>query len=192
MSDSESDSKINEILTTVKNIDSMNLFKVLKAVISELERKSKQPVKEQKAKKGSMPKGVIPPQLMKPRAWVEYTLKDARENGWEIFSVKKKKKDKESGIMLEEIVTMPCSSKVSGVHIYEGSVTETVPTGRQIIHKEAMSLSKQRKENGHSSYALFESQYGSESKESESEPEPEPEPEPVQKTVKIVKKKNAK
>jgi len=188
------DSDINNILTSIKNIDSDNLFKILKTVISELERKSKQPVKEQKAKKGSMPKGVIPPQLMKPRAWVEFTLKDARENGWETFSVKKKKKDKESGNMIEEIVIMPCSSNVSGVHIYEGSVTEIVPTGRQIIHKEAMSLSKQRKENGHSSYALFESQYGSESKESESEPEPvsEPVPEPVQNTVKIVKKRTTK
>jgi hypothetical protein len=106
-----------------------------------------------------MPKGAIPPQLKKPRAWVEYTLKDALENGWESFTVVQKKKDKETNTITEEQIEMPASILHNGAHIYKDSISEKTPEGKQLIHKEAMSLSKQRKESSHATYAEFEAQY---------------------------------
>jgi hypothetical protein len=106
-----------------------------------------------------MPKGAIPPQLKKPRAWVEFTLKHALENGWETFTVHQTHKDKATGDVTEEEIEMSASILHEGAHVYEDSVTDKTPNGRQLIHKEAMSLSKQRKETGHPTYAEFEAEY---------------------------------
>ena len=114
---------------------------------------------EGKKKSGSMPKGEVPPQLRKPRAWVEFTLKHALENGWESFTIHQTHKDKESGEVTEEEITMPASVLHNGAHVYKDSVTPSTPDGKQIIHKDAMSLSKQRKAEGHPSYAEFEAEY---------------------------------
>jgi len=52
-----------------------------------------------------------------------------------------------------------------GAHVYDGSVTEKTPAGKQLIHKDAMSLSKQRwapkdKKGTHGElYAEFEAAY---------------------------------
>jgi hypothetical protein len=168
-SDSENtNTTMEEVLATVKTLEAPELFKLLKAVASEAEKKSKQTKATAKAtakKTGSMPKGAVPPQLKKPRAWVEYTLKDALENGWESFTVLQKKKDKETNTVTEEQIEMPASVLHEGAHIYKDSITEKTPSGRQIIHKEAMSLSKQRKEANHPSYAEFEAQYVEEASE---------------------------
>ena len=90
---------MDSLVTSVKALDSADLFKLLKATLAEAEKKAKAGGKGGKAKAtkkaGSAPKGVIPSQLKKPRAWVEYTLKDAIENGWESFTVHQTKKDKE-------------------------------------------------------------------------------------------------
>jgi hypothetical protein len=155
----------------VSSLDASELFKLLKAVAAEAEKKSKTASRTGKAapkatvakKTGSMPKGAIPPQLKKPRAWVEFTLKDALENGWEPFTVIQKKKDKETNTVTEEQIEMPGSTLHNGAHIYKGSVTEKTPEGKQLIHKEAMSLSKQRKEASHSSYSRFTDTYVDES-----------------------------
>ena len=153
----------------VSSLPVSELFKLLKAVAAEAEKKSKQPkttTKTPAAKKtGSMPKGAIPQQLKKPRAWVEFTLKHALENGWEPFTVLQKKKDKETNVITEEQIEMPGSILHEGAYIYKDSVSEKTPTGKQIIHKEAMSLSKQRKENHHPTYAEFEASYVDESSE---------------------------
>lgn len=151
----------DEIISTIKTLESPELFKILKAIISELEKKSKEvkPAKQSK-KNGSSPKGVVPPQLMKPRAWVEYTLKNAIEHGWESFNIRQKRKNKETGQMEEEITVMLESYIQGDVNIYKDSITEKTPNGRQINHKDAMSLSKHRKESGHPTYALFEASYG--------------------------------
>ena len=154
-----------EVITSVKQFSSAELFKLLKAVISATEKKAKATLKAathtEKAaaravkKTGSMPKGTIPPQFKKPRAWLEYTLKDILENGWESFTVLNKKKG--------EQIEMPGSVLHNGpdgpIHIYDGSVTEKTPNGKQPIPKDAMSISKIRKEAGHTSYALFEASY---------------------------------
>jgi membrane protein involved in colicin uptake len=155
---------MEDVMSAVKTFESSDLFKLLKAVAAEAEKKSKTAAKAAPktatAKKtGSMPKGAIPPQLKKPRAWVEFTLKDALENGWEPFTVVQKKKDKETNTVTEEQIEMPGSVLHNGAHIYKDSITEKTPDGKQLIHKEAMSLSKQRKEAGHASYSTFESTY---------------------------------
>jgi len=158
---------MESVMSAVKTLESPDLFKLLKTVIAEAEKKSKIAAKAvpkataraQQKKTGSMPKGAIPPQLKKPRAWVEFTLKDALENGWESFTVVQKKKDKETNTVTEEQIEMPGSILHEGAHVYKDSVTEEKPAGKQLIHKEAMSLSKQRKESNHASYSRFESTY---------------------------------
>jgi hypothetical protein len=154
---------LEDVVSSLKTFESAELFKLLKAVATEAEKKSKQTKTTTKAstakKAGSMPKGAVPPQLKKPRAWVEFTLKNALENGWEPFTVLQKKKDKETNTITEEQIEMPGSNLHNGAHIYEDSITDKTPEGRQLIHKEAMSLSKQRKETGHATYAEFEAQY---------------------------------
>jgi hypothetical protein len=134
----------------------------MKVAISEAEKKSKQTkaataVTAAAKKTGSMPKGTVPPQLKKPRAWVEYTLKHAQDNGWEAFTIIQKKKDND--MVIEEQIEMPASVLHNGIHIYKDSITEKNPNGRSIIHKDAMSLSKQRKVTAHPSYSDFEAEY---------------------------------
>jgi len=165
-SDSENTTiTMEDVVSSLKTFESTELFKLLKAVATEAEKKSKATAKSATGAKapskkaGSMPKGAVPPQLKKPRAWVEFTLKHALENGWESFTVLQKKKDKETNTVTEEQIEMPASVLHNGAHIYEGSVTDSHPDGRQIIHKEAMSLSKQRKESGHATYAEFDASY---------------------------------
>jgi hypothetical protein len=164
-SDSENTTfSMEDVMSAVKTFEASDLFKLLKAVASEAEKKSKTAAKTTTKtaptkKAGSMPKGTVPPQLKKPRAWVEFTLKDALENGWEPFTVLQKKKDKETNTITEEQIEMPGSILHDGAHIYKDSITDKTPQGRQLIHKEAMSLSKQRKESNHSSYADFEATY---------------------------------
>ena len=156
-----------EILTAVKTFEAADLFKLLKAVASEAEKKTKTAAKRgssgdtsaSRKKAGSMPKGEVPPQLKKPRAWVEFTLKSALEDGWESFTIVQKKKDKETNTVTEEQIEMPGSIMHDGAHIYEDSITDKTPNGKQLIHKEAMSLSKQRKTSGHATYAEFEASY---------------------------------
>ena len=154
---------MEDIVSSLKTFESSELFKILKAVATEAEKKTKLTKTTTKAttskKAGSMPKGAVPPQLKKPRAWVEFTLKNALENGWESFTVLQKKKDKETNTITEEQIEMPGSTLHNGAHIYKDSINEKTPEGRQLIHKEAMSLSKQRKESGHATFAEFDSSY---------------------------------
>ncbi len=136
------------LLALLKSLEAADLFKVIKAATTEAEKRTKGSVPRGRAaaskKAGSMPKGVVPPQLKKPRAWVDFTLQHALENGWEAFTVYQTKKNKVTGEKEEEEIEMPASVLHDGAYVYEGSVTEKTPAGRQLIHKDAMSLSKQR------------------------------------------------
>ena len=142
--------EMDALVATLKSLDTADLFKVMKQAISEAEKRAKGSSKAAgktaaaSKKAGSMPKGVVPPQLRKPRAWVDFTLKHALENGWETFTVYQTKKDKVSGEKVEEEIEMPGSILHNSAYVYEGSVTEKTPEGKQLIHKDAMSLSKQR------------------------------------------------
>jgi hypothetical protein len=138
---------MDAVLATLKSLETADLFKVMKQALAAAEKRSTGVAPRGKAaakKTGSMPKGVVPPQLRKPRAWVDFTLQHALENGWESFTVFQTKKDKETGEKIEEEIEMPGSILHDGAYVYEDSVTEKCPTGKQLIHKDAMSLSKQR------------------------------------------------
>ncbi len=161
---------LDTLLESVKTLDASDLFKLLKVVLSETEKKTKLATKKQKANKGSekptkkktgsMPKGEIPSQLLKPRAWVEYTQKNANESGWESFVIHHTRKNKETGQKTEETIAMPASVKNSdGKYVYAGSITEETPSGRSMIYKEVMSLSKHRKATEHPTYKAFEASY---------------------------------
>ena len=157
------------VLATLKSLETADLFKVMKQALAAAEKRSTSAAPRGKAaaakKAGSMPKGVVPPQLRKPRAWVDFTLHHALENGWESFTVFQNKKDKETGEKVEEQIEMSASVLHDGAHVYDGSVTEKTPAGKQLIHKDAMSLSKQRwapkdKKGTHPElYAEFEASY---------------------------------
>ena len=159
----------DDIINALKQLDTPQLFKILKAALAEVEKSHKNQKSQKrtenttdtpsKKKTGSQPKGAVPPQLRKPRAWVEYTLKNAQENGWDSFTIAQKKKDKETGTTTEELIEMPASVLHNGTYIYKDSITEKTPEGRPIIHKEAMSLSKHLKQTNHPSYTEFEASY---------------------------------
>jgi hypothetical protein len=139
---------MDALLASLKSLDAADLLKVMKLALAETEKRVKGVVPRGRAaaakKAGSMPKGVVPPQLRKPRAWVDFTLQHALQNGWEAFTVYQTKKDKVTGEKEEEEIEMPGSVLHDGAYVYDGSVTEKTPAGRQLIHKDAMSLSKQR------------------------------------------------
>jgi hypothetical protein len=147
--------------------------------------------KEKKEKKtGSQPKGKVPKQLLKPRAWVEFTLEHALSNGWEEFVIHQSKTDKETGEKTEEEIVMPASElNEDGAHVYEGTIgSKKYPSGRQMIQKEAMSLSKQRwapkaKAGTHPElYEEFEAQY------EEPEDEEDAKSETTESSSKVVKR----
>jgi hypothetical protein len=141
--------ELDAVLASLKTLEAADLFKVMKQALAAAEKRSTGTSARGRAaaaakKPGSMPKGVVPPQLRKPRAWVDFTLQHALENGWESFTVFQTKKNKVTGEKEEEEIEMPGSILHDGAHVYDGSVTEKCPTGKQLIHKDAMSLSKQR------------------------------------------------
>lgn len=151
------------ILAAAKTLDASDLFKLIKECTKEAEKRIKAaeklaPAKRATKKASSAPKGKTPRQLRKNNAWVAFTLKDAQANGWEAFVVNSTRKDKETGETISEEIEMPESVLYDGAYIYKDSVTESAPKGRQIIHKEAMSLSKQRKEK-HPSWEAFLASY---------------------------------
>jgi hypothetical protein len=166
--DVEAAASVEAVLASLKGLESAELFKVMKQALVEAEKRSKAAAVPKKAaakKAGSMPKGVVPPQLRKPRAWVDFTLKHALEHGWEAFTVYQTKKDKATGEKVEEEIEMPCSELLNGAHVYKDSVDEKHPAGKQLIHKDAMSLSKQhwapKEKTGthHALYLEFEASY---------------------------------
>ena len=170
--------EMDAILATLKTLEAADLFKVMKQALVAAEKRSTGVAPRGRAaaaakKTGSMPKGVVPPQLRKPRAWVDFTLQHALENGWESFTVFQTKKDKETGEKLDEEIEMPGSILHNGAHVYDGSVTEKTPAGKQLIHKDAMSLSKQHwapkeKKGSHPElYEEFEASYVEETVESD-------------------------
>ena len=140
---------VDELIQQVKQLELTDLFKVIKVATTEAERKSKSvksaaPKAPKEKKQGSMPKGVVPTQLRENRGWVAFTLKHALENGWESFTVNQTKKDKVTGEKVKEEIEMAASIMVDGAHVFADSVTEKKPTGVQLNHKHAMSLSSQR------------------------------------------------
>jgi hypothetical protein len=164
-------------LADVKGMSAIALMKVMKSLVAamkmvttELEIKSKKPVKE-KAVKEDKVKGPTPPHLMKNNAWVAYAKTYARENGWEAFNIHQKEGD----------VEVAASVLRDGVHVHEAS-------GKGMAPKEAMSYAKhlwsaKTGTGAHKEiFEAFEAQYGKQAAASSVEAEAsaeEPEEEPV-------------
>lgn len=143
---------INEIIAATKHLTAADLFKLLKQCTTEAEKRTKTEAKAttKRPKKEKKEKGAVPLQLRKNHAWVAFTLAHAQENGWEEFVITKK----------DEEIIMPASvTNDTGAYIYEDSITDKTPKGKQINRSEAMSLAKVRKETNHSSWDEFEAQY---------------------------------
>jgi hypothetical protein len=136
---------IDDLIAQFKLLSQPDLFKAMKQLTNVLEKASKDAAKPTKAKKASK-KAANPnksyDQLKKPRAWVNFVLQDALQNGWPAFSITQSKKDKDSGDKIEEITDMPESECVDGVYCYKGSVDPATGKGKPMITKHAMSLSK--------------------------------------------------
>ncbi len=167
----ESITGVAGVINNLKELTHSDLLKVMKSLISELSKKSKDMEKEvnvakkgqKKAEKAKVPKEKksLPKHLKKPHAWVAYTLQNALENGWPEFVIHQRRKNKETGEVEEEEIVMPAGVLNSdGAWVYDGSVgSEKNPSGKQLNHKEAMSLSKALKESNHTSWSRFEAQY---------------------------------
>ena len=165
------------VLASLKGMRASEMMKIVRAVTAQLDKKIKSEEKHseklsQKAAKGNPRKGFRPPQLRKNVAWVEFVLRDALKNGWPSFTVP-------DG---DDEIQMPKSVFHDGAHIYENSIAADTPDGRQIIRKEAMSLSKMYKTANHDLVAAFELEYAQlpvpEEEKKSSEPE-EPKPKRV-------------
>lgn len=143
---------ISEIIAATKHLSAADLFKLLKQCTTEAEKRSKTEAKAatKRPKKEKKEKGAVPLQLRKNHAWVAFTLAHAQENGWEEFIITKKD---------EEIVMPSSTTNSDGAYIYEDSITDKNPKGKQINRSEAMSLAKVRKETNHKTWAEFEAQY---------------------------------
>ena len=119
---------IQNITEQFKGLSVEELLAIITAATAEAKKSAKvvsKAPKEAKEKKGSMPKGSVPPQLVKPRAWVNFTLSHANNFGWESFEVKGKTEP------------MAASVLVDGKNVFEA-------TGKPMNNKQAMSLSKVR------------------------------------------------
>jgi hypothetical protein len=169
------------VLPDVKGMNAVGLMKMMKAltvamktVTTELEIKSKKPVKVKQTKqakedKEAKVKGPTPPHLMKNNAWVAYAKTYARENGWEAFLIHQK----------EGVVKVAASVFRDGVHVHEA-------TGKGMAPKEAMSYAKHlwsvKTGSGEHEeiFEAFEAQYGKQaSSEHEEASASEEEPEEV-------------
>lgn len=137
----EVENSVDAVLSRMKEMSSDDIFKVMKLALAEAEKKAKGGKGKKSEKKESSKKGRPTPQLDKPRAWVNWVLQYALANGWESFVISEKKRGSTDEV---NEIEMPASElSVEGAYIYEGSVTEKEPHGKQITLRQAMSLSKQ-------------------------------------------------
>ena len=136
-------SSIQTIQETMNEFSLEELLTIIATATVAAKKKAKiveKAPKEAKEKKGSMPKGELPPQLQKPFAWVDYTLKHANENGWTSYTVKGQEEKAEASELRD------------GVHVFPS-------TGKPLNRKQAMSLSKHywsAKEEKGENQALYE------------------------------------
>ena len=93
------------------------------------------PARQNMAPQSRRPK--IVPQLQKVTEWVKFVLNHARHHGWEPFMVIIKNRVKGN----VEIM-MPKGINHNGTYIFEGSIDNSNPNGKQITYRDAMYLSK--------------------------------------------------
>jgi hypothetical protein len=158
--------QLEQLTKQFKEMEVGDLFKALKVGLAEAEKRSKT---KAKAKTGSMPKGACPPQLKLNNAWVKHVKDYVNLNGWEAFSVPTTTTDKETGAKTLVVEELPASIMHDGAYIFEGSVTEETPQGVQVNHKQAMTLSKQWKEEKAHLYEAFVAAFDPEEEESDAD-----------------------
>jgi len=166
----------DSLVKSVKGLSPSDWIKLIKSTATDMDKKIKTStsVKGGRTKKaGSAPKGETPKQLRKTHGWVKFTLQHALKNGWPSFPVENKK--------THEAIQMAASTFHDDAHVYEDSITDEMPTGKQIIHKDAMSLSKYYKLNQPEIYHEFETLF---EKEQENEPSDDDEKKESQPLVK--------
>ena len=160
---------MDALVAQFKNLSVAELFKVSKAVIAQLEKSTKNSASKAKASKAAKPKKLGAnngAQLVKPRKWVEFVLKHAKQEGWEAFETFTKKKDKSTGETTVEVVQMPASVCIDGVYYYDGS-SDKNGKPKTMIPRDAMTLSKLYWSNKTQTglrqdlYEAFEAQYDS-------------------------------
>ncbi len=170
---------VDTIISYIKQLSYDDFVVVSKAVTAEktVKAQERKELKEAKKaekeaeKKEPKEKKPVPKHLRKSQAWVTFTLKNAIENGWDEFIITQRKKNKDTGITEEEEIIMPKSvdSGPGGAWIYEGSISDKNPDGKQINYKEAMSLSKALKLENDASWKQFEEQYVDDTEDSASD-----------------------
>jgi flagellar biosynthesis GTPase FlhF len=165
---------LDSLVKSVKALSPSDWIKLIKSTVTDMDKKLKSlsTSKSGRTKKaGSAPKGETPKQLRKTHAWVKYTLQHALQNGWPTFPVENKK--------TSEVIQMAASIFHDGAHVYEDSITTETPAGKQIIHKDAMSLSKYYKLNHPEIYHQFETKFEEEQEDEESSEDEKKEAQPV-------------
>ncbi len=164
----------DSLIKSVKGLSPSDWIKLIKSTANDMDKKLKTftSVKGGRTKKaGSAPKGETPKQLRKTHAWVKFTLEHALNNGWPSFPVENKK--------TREVIQMSASTFHDEAHVYEDSITDDVPAGKQIIHKDAMSLSKYYKLNEPEIYHEFETTFEQEQENEPSDDDEKKESQPV-------------
>lgn len=165
---------MDSLVKSVKALSPSDWIKLIKSTATDMDKKLKSlsTSKSGRTKKaGSAPKGETPKQLRKTHAWVKYTLQYALQNGWPSFPVENKKTN--------EVIDMPASTFHDGAHVYDDSITDETPNGKQIIHKDAMSLSKYFKLNQPEVYSEFERLFEEEQENESSDDDEKKEAQPV-------------
>jgi hypothetical protein len=127
-----------KVASAATTLAAKNVKKVPKSAPASSKKRGKKTTKKSdvsEASDGEKPKrnGA---QLVKPRAWVTYTLEDAKKHGWSAFTITQSKKDKITGQKTETAVEVPASAPeaVEGEYVF--------PDGKKFNHKYAISLSK--------------------------------------------------
>jgi hypothetical protein len=125
----EDQMEVEFVLSATRELGTSDLMKLLKTVTAELEKKMKaeEKVSSKVVKSGAPPKGVEPTQLRKPLRWVEFVKNYSLQNGWDAFDISNS----------SETIKMEASVFEDDAWVYPDS------NGKQLTHKEAMSLSKQ-------------------------------------------------
>jgi hypothetical protein len=144
---------MEELIAQIKALSLTDLVKLNKQLASCMEKASKSAVKSTTKK---VVNKVVNPnrgkQLVKPRAWVNFVLNHARQNGWESFAFSQNKTDKVTKEKTQEVQEMPGSECIDGVYYFEG-------TKKTMIPKYAMALSKIYKIEKPELYQEFDKNY---------------------------------
>jgi hypothetical protein len=151
---------IEALLAQIKRLDDAgDIGKVMKAAASQFEKVAKA-VAKVATKKGTRKALPADPnrgkQLEKPRAWVNYVLQHAQQNGWESFEFSENKTDKLTQTKVKHTREMPASACVDGVYVFD---SEVAAERKPMTPKYAMTLSKLYKVQNPDLYAEFEAQY---------------------------------